>query len=325
MTSVIILTIVNLIIIYKINEINRVLKIYDVPNQLRKIHKNKVSKIGGIIILINILIYSLFELFMFNLESSINVIFLLFISILIFLIGLIDDIKDLKPNLKLFLCSLIILIFLFYENNFLISNLRFSFMERQVNLGLFSLLFTTFCIVVFINALNMFDGINLQVILYSSFIFIVNSFISKNYLEILLFLPLIITLIFLNFKNKLFLGDNGSLLLGFIISCVFIFNYNNSIINYADTIFIFMMLPGIELIRLAVSRILKKKNPFSADNNHIHHILLRKFKYNTVISINFVAILIPVVVNFYSPISSLSIIIVFTIIYFLSIYLISKV
>jgi hypothetical protein len=85
-----------------------------------------------------------------------------------------------------------------------------------------------------------------------------------------------------------------------------------------------MMLPGIELIRLAVSRILKKKNPFSADNNHIHHILLRKFKYNTVISINFVAILVPVVVNFYSPISSLIIIIVFTIIYFLSIYLVSK-
>ncbi len=261
---------------------------------------------------------------MFNLESSLNVIFLFFISILIFLVGLIDDIKDLKPNLKLFLCSLIILIFLFYESNFLISNLKFSFMDRQVNLGLFSLFFTTFCIVVFINALNMFDGINLQVILYSSFIFIVNSFISKNYLEILLFLPLIITLIFLNYKNKLFLGDNGSLLLGFLISCIFIFNYNNSIISYADTIFIFMMLPGIELIRLAVSRILKKKNPFSADNNHIHHILLRKFKYNTVISINFVAILVPVVVNFYSPISSLIIIIVFTIIYFLSIYLVSK-
>ena len=38
-----------------------------------------------------------------------------------------------------------------------------------------------------------------------------------------------------------------------------------------------MILPGIELMRLFITRIIKKKNPFSADRNHLHHYLLKKF------------------------------------------------
>ena len=133
-------------------------------------------------------------------------------------------------------------------------------MEDIINLGKFSIYFTAFCILLFINAINMFDGINLQVILYSSLLFIANCYFFGNLYLLLLFIPLIIVLIFLNYKNKLFLGDNGTMLLGFLISCFFIINYNNFNIKFADTIFIFMMLPGLELLRLAISRIMKKRN-----------------------------------------------------------------
>lgn len=323
MIALIIIIIINFIIYLKIDKIIKTLNIYDFPDKERKIHSKKTSKFGGTLILINILlVYFLYYRGGFN--SIQNSLFIFSSSIAIFLLGLVDDIKDLKPNLKLILCIVFVLIFLFNENSFIIKELKFSFIEKQFNLGLLSIFFTTFCFVVFINALNMFDGINLQVVLYSSFLFITNCFISQNYFSIILFLPLIIVLLILNFKNKLFLGDSGSLLLGFLISCVFIFNYNNNLIIYADTIFIFMMLPGIELIRLTISRLLKNKNPFSADKTHIHHLLLRKYNYNSVILINFLLVILPISAHLLFSINSLFIISISIFLYFCGIYWISK-
>ena len=326
MTTLTIISIINLIIFYKINNIVKFLNIYDLPNQKRKIHKEKIPKIGGVIILFNILIIYFLEIFSFELDYSakINLNILLFGSLLIFLVGLIDDLKDLNPNLKLFLFSVIIISFLFFEKNLILSELRFSFFEKNIDLGIFSLLFTAFCILLFINAINMFDGINLQVISYSSFLFLLNCFYLENLYLFAIFFPSIIILILLNYQNKLFLGDNGSLLIGFLISCFFIFNYNNDKIENSDTIFIFMMLPGLELLRLAITRILKKRNPFSADDMHIHHLLLKKFKYNSVIMINFMSILIPIFLIFFTTLSNLFIILMYLIVYLGSIYWLSK-
>ena len=79
----------------------------------------------------------------------------------------------------------------------------------------------------------MFDGINLQSSLYSLFIFFNIMFYTNS----LLVNILVITLIcfsYLNFKNKTFLGDSGSLLLAFVISYFFINLYNLNYITYAD-------------------------------------------------------------------------------------------
>ena len=102
---------------------------------------------------------------------------------------------------------------------------------------------------------------------------------------------MIINLIFfliLNFKNKAYLGDSGTLLAGFLISYIFVKNYNVNIYeNFsADEIFLIMSIPGFELLRLALKRIIQKKHPFKADRFHIHHLLSNKldikFTYLTV-------------------------------------------
>ena len=85
--------------------------------------------------------------------------------------------------------------------------------------------------------------------------------------------------LYFNFKGKMFLGDNGTLLLSFIISYFFIKSSNLKEIFYADEIFLIMMIPGFELLRLAISRIINNKHPFLPDNNHIHHILIDKVGY----------------------------------------------
>ena len=176
-----------------------------------------------------------------------------------FLFGFYDDKKSLNPNLKLFLVFIIILLYTFFDNSSLLSDLKFSFTERTINLKYMSLPVTILCYLLFINAFNMFDGINLQCGIYSLSI-ILFLFLFEAFSNFLLFLLIpLITFIILNFKNKCFLGDNGSMFLSFIFSVLMIKSYNlQSNIIYADQIFLVMMIPGLELLRLAIFRIYKK-------------------------------------------------------------------
>ena len=80
------------------------------------------------------------------------------------------------------------------------------------------------------------------------------------------------------------MGDNGSLTIPYIISYFLVKSYNNNIIEFSDDIFIVMMIPGFELLRLFFTRTINKKNPFTADRKHIHHILLKKIGYKKTIT-----------------------------------------
>ena len=105
----------------------------------------------------------------------------------------------------------------------------------------------------------------------------------------------------MNYKKKIFLGDSGSLLLSFLLGTMIIKSYNTNLgIFYADEIFLIMMIPGLELLRLAVFRIFKKKHPFVADNEHIHHYLLKKYSFlKTTLIIQSLYIL-PIII-YYTP------------------------
>ena len=84
------------------------------------------------------------------------------------------------------------------------------------------------------------------------------------------------------YKNKIFLGDSGIYILGGLISFVIITEYNKQNIKFfADDIFILMMIPGLDFIRVFIERILKGKNPFLGDQNHLHHLILNKFGFLT--------------------------------------------
>jgi UDP-GlcNAc:undecaprenyl-phosphate GlcNAc-1-phosphate transferase len=84
--------------------------------------------------------------------------------------------------------------------------------------------------------------------------------------------------LFLNFKKKVFLGDSGANLLSGLIAILFIKNFNINYLFKSDEILMIMLLPGLEIIRLFYLRILNKKNPFKADRNHLHYLILDKFK-----------------------------------------------
>ena len=97
-------------------------------------------------------------------------------------------------------------------------------------------------------------------------------------LSLILILFSIIFFLYLNLKKKVFLGDSGANLLSVIIAMLFIKNFNINYLFKSDEILMIMLLPGLEIIRVFYLRISNKKNPFKADRNHLHYLILDKFK-----------------------------------------------
>ena len=201
-------------------------------------------------------------------------------STLFFLIGIIDDLKNLKHNLKLLLLilSIIFVIYIFPEVK--LELIKISFLEKNYFFP-FSFFFITLSFALLANAMNMFDGINLQLILYTSFIFVL--FILKGFIPIF-FLLLLICLFFLtilNYKNKVFLGDGGAYLISAILGCTFVYQYKNfDNFFYGDEVFIILIIPAIDMLRLFIIRLINKKHPFQGDLNHLHHIVFKLTKNN---------------------------------------------
>ena len=308
MMSIIFISIIINVLIFFYNErIAKLLKLYDKPDNIRKVHKSNVPLTGGIFVLSNIFIVIIFlftdsfyleRIEIFNYKQDL-ILFSLSIM-LFFLIGFFDDKYEISANKKFLIMTIFLIPIVIFSNDLLIEQIRLTFMETKYSLPFFiSIFWTILCFLLFINAMNMFDGINYQVGLFSIFICI--FFLINNYFIILFILTIIglLNFLFLNHKNKAFLGDNGSYLLAFIFSYFFVKIYNQEAHIYSDYIVLIMIIPGIDLIRLFITRILKGCHPFKPDRNHLHHILLRKCNLVTVNLIIQFLIILPSMCGYY--------------------------
>jgi UDP-GlcNAc:undecaprenyl-phosphate GlcNAc-1-phosphate transferase len=288
------------IIFYKIiaNKIN----LFDHPNLKRKIHKTKVFLGGGILFEINVIVLIILLSFnnflekdyFYSLKSYIS---FFIIPLFLFIIGYFDDKKNLSANLKLILVSLVIYCAVTIDSDLLISEIKFNSLEKVFYLSNFSTAFSVLCFLLFINAFNMFDGINLQAGVYSFLIFFI--FLINNVLPLLsiFFLVIIFFYIILNYLNKIFLGETGCVLISYYISYFFIKSYNIEKVFFADQIILYLLFPGLDLFRLFFYRIINKKNPFVADANHLHHYLLKMYEPAKVFIIIFLAYALPIIVS----------------------------
>ena len=263
--------------------ISKKYNLYDYPDNLRKKHKEPTPLLGGLLVFLNLIFYTFlaygegFSLGYFSTKQETLVFFL--ISSAFFFLGYYDDKFHLKANYKLIIISLLVSITMFFDKDLVIRYIDFSFIDYKLKFFSLSYFITILCFLLFINSFNMLDGINGQTTSYSLFIIIL--FIISD-INLFLFLCLLISLpffLFFNFKGKMFLGDSGTMLLGFIFSYFFIKSSNELRLFHSDEIFLIMMIPGLELLRLAITRLIKKKHPFKPDNNHIHHYMVDKFGY----------------------------------------------
>ena len=285
----------NLLILFNLKKFSKFINIYDKPNKILKKHKSNVPLVGGIIIIINIIIYSFLSLFFETPFKDIVIlnkeyISVFFLATSFFLLGLYDDKFKLNPGKKFFLSTVFCIFALTLNKNLLIENVNLSFLDRTIIFNEFSFFFTLFCVIILINSLNFYDGINGQSLIFFIIVFGYLSIQSPLQLFYLILIFICIFILSLNMQNKIFLGDSGVYLLGSILAILLIYEYNIfKTIRFADEIFLLLILPGLDLLRLTVMRILKGKNAFYGDRNHIHHLLIKR---NSLIKTNFILVVL---------------------------------
>ena len=325
----ILLFILNILLFFSLKKISQIINIFDCPDGKLKLHKKPIPILGGFLLFLNlILIFYVqisflnnFLIFEKNLFPKREILSLLLYIVIFFVIGLYDDKYTINPYTKLFLIIFSSIFVLSINKNLIVDNFFLSFYENKIFLNDFSFFFTIFCIVILINALNFYDGVNGQSGIFHIFIFSFLYSISENNFYLILVL-ILIYLSILNLTNKLFFGDSGIYLIGSILIICLIYEHNviGNII-YADEIFFLLLFPGIDLVRLTIERLLNNKNIFYGDRNHYHHHVNKKF--NLTIS-NLVLLILnafPIVffklgLNFYYVLLSFLVIYFTTLFYF---------
>jgi len=303
-------------------KISKYFNLYDYPDLKRKKQNKPVSLFGGFIFLLNLSIFIFFDI-VFNQNFFLNILgfnktiektFVIIIFYSIYLVGYIDDKIDIQPFNKIFLLLLISYIFIHYNSNFIIITFRSEIIDQDIDLFFVAPIFTALCIIAFVNAMNMFDGIN--IIAFLQFSAICLSFILGNFLIHFSLMMLFSLSVFgyLNFKNLTFFGDSGIYLLSFLSAIMIIKFYNSLLLNIEDILLI-IFLPMIDFFRLFFVRIYIGVNPFKGDRRHFHHYLSKKYGFKNSILIYISIIYIPIVCNLFFNIT-VYLLIFMTILYF---------
>ena len=329
----IILSGINLLIFLNFQRLSKIINIYDLPDKKLKLHKKKMPILGGVILLINFIPLIFYQIFFLGdiLSVNINQLSLIEINstlILIlgyFFLGLFDDKFNLSPNKKLFFSLIISFFIIFLNEQLLIKMISLSFFKNKVFFENTSFLFSIFCILVLVNALNFYDGINGQscviFFVFFSYLFFKSDL---NYFYLLIIYP-IFFIFLLNIYNKIFLGDSGVYFLSIILSVCLIYEHNiQENIIYADEIFLLLLLPGIDLLRLTFLRILSNHNAFKGDRNHIHHLINKHTSLKNTNIILFFLSITPITLNLYFKLDFFQAFLVFLILYSFIIFFLKK-
>lgn len=259
--------------------------LYDEPNE-RRINKVVVPNLGGIAIFIGVSIATLLCLHRFE---FIEFRYIQASMIILFFIGIKDDILIISARKKLIaqiICALILII----PGDIRFTNLHGILGLYEINY-VASVTITILAIVAIINATNLVDGIDglaASIGIFSSVVFGAKFLVTANQDYAILCSAIVGSLLaFLRFnvlgkKNKIFLGDTGSLLLGLLIA-VQVIQYNQFALNTTpqETAFspvfslAILATPLADMIRVFAIRMLNGRSPFSPDMNHIHHRLLK--------------------------------------------------
>ena len=274
--TIVIYSLLSFLLLFLSANISYKLKLVDIPNK-RKNHIDATAFTGGIAI--SIAFISSFLIF--NTTND-NLNLILSMGFLMSIIGLIDDKFHLNVGGKLSLQIFPIFYLIIFENLALTQLGDYYYFKLDVNS--FSIPFTIICSIFLINAFNYFDGTDGTLGITSiSVLGILYFLISDQEFQLFLLIVLIPICIFLFFNfsflklPKMFLGDSGSLLLGFIVSFFLIYLANKELthpILLAWTIVIYVY----EFISINIIRLRNNQSPFKAGQDHLHHIILYKTK-----------------------------------------------
>ena len=254
--------------------------LYDIPDT-RKEHFSPIPTLGGIAVMAGMMM-ALFLWFPFS--NGVEQISFFFSLAVLFGLGILDDLKDLSAKYKFIiqigLASLIAL-----------SGIRITSFDGLFGIGELPIsaqyTFTILTIVGITNAFNLIDGIDGLagglgfMSLVTLGLFLTMNGDSNTALIAFALAGGIFAFLYFNFNPaKIFMGDTGSLLLGFVIAvlCVRLMQVNvfteKSVLANAPVFILgIVFIPVFDTLRVFAKRIWKGKSPFVADKTHIHHLL----------------------------------------------------
>ncbi len=206
---------------------------------------------------------------------------------IIFFIGILSDTNKLSSAKTRFFLQIITITFFVFIADIQIDSVKIIPLDQLLQNNIFNYIFVSFCILIIINGSNFIDGLNTLTIGYY---FLVASALIKisllnqidiPLLEIFNVLLILLAIYLLNFLNKLFLGDNGSYLLGLYFSFLLI-KINGININISPYFIVLLLwYPGFEIFFSIVRKYNFKKSPLSPDKEHFHqmffYFLMKKF------------------------------------------------
>lgn len=251
----------------------------DIPNE-RKIHTKPMPRLGGLGIYAGFLLgYILFGEYTYMMNSILIGSFVLIIT------GMIDDIKPLGPKYKLIGQLIASLIVAFYGKILLqdvsVFGLYFDF-------GTFAYPITIFFLLGCINCMNLIDGLDGLAAGISSIFFLTIGIIAffQGAGGLVFELSFILTFIMLGsttgflvhnfYPAKIFMGDSGSMFLGFIISVITLLGFKSVLMSSIIIPMFILVVPILDTFLAIVRRKLKGESIDTPDKSHIHHQLLRK-------------------------------------------------
>jgi UDP-GlcNAc:undecaprenyl-phosphate GlcNAc-1-phosphate transferase len=258
------------------------LGIVDQPDQQRKIHISPIPRLGGVAILATVICaYALLLIVRFSSgnivwENMPLVLRLLPALAVVFGIGLIDDIISVRPWMKLSAETIAAVLAwiggvqVHVVNGFTVPGAVVSFVV------------TVLWIVTCTNAINLIDGVDglaAGVGLFAAVTMLIAALIEQNFAMALAMAPLAGALLgFLRFNfppASIFLGDSGSLTLGFLLGCFGALWAEKSTTLFGLTAPLMVLaVPLLDVVVSIVRRLLRGQPIFTADNAHIHHKLL---------------------------------------------------
>jgi len=249
----------------------------DIPNE-RSIHDTFIPRGAGIAFYISVI--CIVPFFYFDLILSYP--WTTLALFLIFTIGVLDDIYDTSPKTK-FMIIILSTIFLSFDG-IIISKLG-TFFTLNISLYWFALPFTIFVVSGFTNALNLIDGLDglaasISVVILATFFWI--GYTHHDMFMMMLagvFIATLFAFLFYNWNPaSIFMGDSGSLMLGFIVSVLGIKS-----LAYIPPVSILFLgaIPILDTLVVMIRRKRAGRSFFSADSCHIHHLFKEVFKENT--------------------------------------------
>lgn len=205
---------------------------------------------------------------------------------LIVLIGVLDDMREL-PSSARFGVQIAAALMMVYWGELRLDNLGFLVSNDQVlHLGAWAAPLTVFAVVGVINAVNMIDGIDglagsISLVVILSLLVLAGPAAGLAFQVLLLLALVVAVFLFYNLRFPwqpralIFMGDAGSMFLGFSIAWYLVdFSQGDGAVLLPVTAIWILGLPLIDTVSLMLRRLLRRRSPFEADREHMHHLLI---------------------------------------------------